>query len=139
MLNRLLLARGQARDRASDDPGRVGANKPLCWIGIMIGMAFERERRMHLAQFLSTNTAEEINRAPVGDYAQPRGERPTRVVGLPRAMNGQQHVLYHVVDVVSRDATTPCNRLDDRDAVAQQRLVGGAISSLRRCHPGRSA
>src|SRR5262245_31149936 len=107
MLNRLLLARGQTRDRAGDDAGRVGANKSLCWIGIMIGMALERERRMHLARFLSANTAEEINRAPVRDYAQPRGERPTRVVGLPRAMNGQQHVLYHVIDVVGCDPTTP--------------------------------
>src|SRR5262245_21786580 len=139
MLNRLLLARGQTRDRAGDDASRVGANKPLCWIGIVISMAFERERSMHLAKFLSANTAEEINRAPVGDYAQPRGERPTKVVGLPRAMNSQQHVLYHVVDVVGCDAATPCNGLDDRDAVAQQRLVGGAISSLRRCHPGRPA
>src|SRR5215510_6271920 len=139
MLYRLLLARGQTRDRAGDNSGRVGANKPLCWIGTLICMAFERERRMHLAQILSANTAEEINRAPVSDYAQPCGERPTGVVGLPRAMNSQQHVLYHVVDVVGCDATTPRNGLDDRNAVAQQRLVGGAIPSLRRCHPGRPA
>ena len=54
-------------------------------------------------------------------------------------MNGQQHVLHHIIDVVGRDAATPRDRLDDRDAVAQQRLVGGAISSLRRRHPGRPA
>ena len=54
-------------------------------------------------------------------------------------MNGQQYILHHIVDMVGGDAATPRDRLDDRDAVAQQRSVGAAVTSLRFRHPGRSA
>src|SRR5262245_2341538 len=134
MLYCLPLARGQTRDRASGNAGRVGANKPLCWIGSMISMAFERERRIHLAQFLSTNTAEEINRAPVGDYAQPRGERSVGVVRLSRTVNGQQYILHHVVDAVSYHPSSARNCLDDGYAVSQQCLVSSAIACLSSHH-----
>ncbi len=58
---------------------------------------------------------------------------------MARAMNGQQHVLHHIVDVIECDAATPRDRLNDRDAVTQQRLVSDAVASLRSRHQGRSA
>jgi hypothetical protein len=102
-------------------------------------MAFERERRVDLAHVLPAGAAEEIDCPPVGDDRQPRGERPAGVVCLPRAMNGQQHVLHHVIDAVGHNPTPSRDALDDWYAVAQQRLVGDAIACLSGGHQSRPA
>jgi hypothetical protein len=60
-------------------------------------------------------------------------------LGLPRAMNGQQHVLHHVVDAVSHHPAPSRDALDDRYAVAKQRLVGGAVARLSGGHQSRPA
>ena len=48
-LYRFPLARRQIRDRTGDDAARVGISEPTRRIGSLIGMAFEGERRVHLA------------------------------------------------------------------------------------------
>src|SRR3974390_3006300 len=73
MLNRLALPHRQARERASDGAGRVYVSYPQRWIGRLIDMTFERERRVHLAHVLPAGAAQEIDRPPVGNDAQPRG------------------------------------------------------------------
>jgi len=88
----------------------------------------------YIRNVLPASAAEEIDRPPVGNDTQPHGERPARVVSLPRAMNGQQHVLHHVVDAVGRHPAPSRDALDDRYAVAQQRLVGVAVAGLSGGH-----
>jgi len=50
----------------------------------IIGMAFKRIGRVYFAHVHPTGTAEQIDRSPLGDDAQPRLKRSARVVGMPR-------------------------------------------------------
>src|SRR5215475_855847 len=74
MLHRLTLTWRQTRYCTGDDARGICVDEPPCWIGALIGMIFERERRVHFAQILATDTAQEIDRAPVCDHAQPHCE-----------------------------------------------------------------
>ena len=55
---------------------------------------------MHLAGTLPPDPAQQIDGPPLGNGAQPGGERAARIVGLARAMDGQQHVLHDILDII---------------------------------------
>src|SRR5262245_61046973 len=88
MLNRFTLARWQTCEGAGDGPGGIDVNEPLRWVGCLIGMVFICDRCVHLAHVLPADSAEEIDRPPVADDTQPCCERPPRVIGLARTVNG---------------------------------------------------
>ena len=75
--------------------------------------------------------------AALGNGAQPRQERPLRIIGRHGAMDGQQHVLNHVFHPVGRHAMPPCGGGGERHAGAQQRLIGERIAPLRGGHQRR--
>jgi hypothetical protein len=54
-------------------------------------------------------------------------------------VNGQQHVLHHIVDAIGGHALPPRRLLDQRHAIAQQRGVGGGVARLCGRHQGRAA
>jgi len=82
--------------------------------------------------------AQEINRAPLGNDAQPSGERAGRIVGLAGTMDRQQHILHYVVAAIRRDTTPAGYSLDQWNTITQQRFVRRTVTTLRRSHLGRA-
>src|SRR5262249_32538894 len=73
-----------------------------------------------------------------GDREGPRLQRSTRLVGVPRYVNGHEDLLVHVVDLLWIDESPAEVRQYLGSEVVQQRAVRFAIALLGPRHPARA-
>ncbi len=78
-----------------------------------------------------------IDGAALRDGAEPSLEAAAGVVGVARAVQGQQNVLNDVLDTVRPDAGSANDAPHEGDAGLEQSLVGGPVPRLRGRHQGR--
>jgi hypothetical protein len=128
MVHGLALAARQLRERRADPLGIFLAFESGGRVDGFLGMAFLGERCMHFAPAMPARPAQAVDCTPLDDDPQPRVERTPRIVGRPRPMDRQQHLLHHVVGAVGWDALAAGEADYERHAIAQQRLVGDAVA-----------
>lgn len=95
-------------------------------------------RCIQLSGMQAPLTTKRVQGAMADDSAQPGIERTARIVGETHLVDRQQHLLHHVVDTAGHDAVPACCRPYEREAVAQQGVIGCAITILSCGHPSRA-
>jgi hypothetical protein len=107
---------------------------------IDIGVVFISGGRMHFALPDARFAPDKIDCAMMREGSEPGRKRAVGIERLARLMNGDQGFLHHIINPVRRHTAPPRRADDNRDALAEQRLIRGAVSGLRRNHqPGKPA
>src|SRR5689334_3487962 len=102
-----------------------------------IRMVFVSEWCVNFTRSRPADAPQYVDRTPLRNGSEPGCKWAVRIVGLPRAVNGEQCFLHNVVYQIGSYSLATRHPFDRRYAVAQQRFVGGSIAGLRGDHPGR--
>lgn len=94
---------------------------------------------LHLAPAAAAVAAQPVHRAAFRDGSQPGTEGAGGVVGGADLVQRQQRVLHGVLGLGGVLDPAPADRADQRQALAQQRVIGARIAPLRRRHQRRPA
>jgi hypothetical protein len=98
-----------------------------------------RQRGVDLTGAAATLLPQPVDGPALGDGGQPGDERAARIEGRACPVQGDQHVLHHIVEDVGVGTLRTGNTPNHRHALAQHDLVGRAVAALGRCHRGRQA
>src|SRR5271163_589032 len=114
-------------DGGTEKSGTVQLGCCFLWIAAGIRMVLISEGRMDFVRVRTAAATQSVDGAPLRNHSEPGRERAVRIVGLPRSVNGDQRFLHYVINAIGSYSLPARHLLDEWNAVAQQRFVGGLI------------
>src|SRR5713101_5540963 len=99
-----------------------------------LGKGFMFDSQKRFAGPDAALSAQPIDESSVGDRNQPWPKRPSRIVGLPDGMDGQQNILDCVLHVAWIAVPPRRERKQVGHDVLQETMVGGSVAILGAGH-----
>ena len=82
--------------RSHDRRRQAGTGRRIA----LVSQRFQNRAANRPRGLAASDPPQQIDSPPLGDHAQPCGERAGRIVSPARTMDGQQHILHDIVDLI---------------------------------------